>query len=154
MDAELRLLIDRAALHDLMARYAQSVDQRDIPGIVGCFTVDAHVDMDGGAQSVVGRDALASFFEAAFESELMGTGSVSTHLLTDVLVAFDDRADRAHAETLAIACHARPGRSTVSIRGLRYTDDCVRTADGWLIERRTHQSIWQAEATGAPIAPV
>jgi hypothetical protein len=91
MDAELRLLIDRAALHDLMARYAHTVDRRDIPGIVDCFTVDAHVDMDGGAQSVVGRDALARFFETAFESELMGTGSVSTHLLTDVFVGFDDR---------------------------------------------------------------
>ena len=140
---------DRAELIDLVSRYAAAVDRRDIEQVVACFTDDAHVEFDGGAEVVDGRPALEAFFEAAFRRPRMGTTGASTHLMSNVLVDVDG--DLAHAETQAVAYLASDSRQTVIVRGLRYSDDCVRGDDGWRVRRRVHRALWQAEIPGAPL---
>jgi ketosteroid isomerase-like protein len=139
-------LRDRAVLTDVISRYAHAVDNRDVPGIVACFTADAHIEFGGGADVAAGRQAIARFFEDALFRPMMGANGASTHLMTDVLVSVDG--DTAHVETQAVAYLAAEGRDTVIVRGLRYSDDCIRDGEGWLIDRRMHRAIWQYEAPG------
>ncbi len=146
---EVRDLLDREALTALVARYAHAVDSRDVPAVVACFTDDTHVEFDGGTEVVDGRDALFRFFEDALVQPRMGTTGVSTHLMSNILVT--TMGDAAHIETQAVAFLASDERATVVVRGLRYSDDCVRGDDGWLIRHRIHRSLWQAEAPGGPL---
>ena len=148
MNGDLREVLDRQALTTLISQYAHAVDARDVAETVACFADDAHVEFDGGAEVVEGRDALARFFESAFVSPRMGRTGVSTHLMSNIIVTV--AGDTAHVETQAVAYHANDDRDTVIVRGLRYSDDCVRKRDGWLIGRRVHRSIWQSEASGQP----
>jgi hypothetical protein len=139
-------LRDRALLTDLVSRYAHAVDTRDIPGIVACFTAGAHVEFGGGAEVVEGHEGLTRFFEGALIRPMMGANGASTHLMTDVLVSVDG--ETAHVETQAVAFLAAEGRDTVIVRGLRYSDVCVRDGHSWLVDRRMHRSLWQYEAPG------
>ena len=54
----------------------------------------------------------------------------------------------AHAETQAVAYLASASSEPSTTRGLRYSDDLRREADGWRITRRVHRSIWQTESRG------
>ena len=54
----------------------------------------------------------------------------------------------AHAETQAVAYLASGLLGTVTTRGLRYSDDLRKDADGWRITHRIHRSIWQTESRG------
>ncbi len=42
---------DREQILDVIATYARTVDDRDIDGIVGCFTADGRIDFEGGQTS-------------------------------------------------------------------------------------------------------
>ena len=81
---------------------------------------------------------------------MIGRTGASTHLMSNVLVTLDG--DTAHLETEAVAYLASENRDTIITRGLRYSDDCVRRGDGWLIERRVHRRTWQSEAPGRPMS--
>jgi ketosteroid isomerase-like protein len=150
MNRELHEVFDQQELTTLISRYAHAVDSRDAASTVACFAHDAHVEFDGGVEVVDGRDALVRFFEGAFNSPRMGRTGVSTHMMSNVIVTVTG--DTAHVETQAIAYHASDDRDTVIVRGLRYSDDCVRSEEGWLIGRRVHRSIWQSEAPGRPVS--
>jgi uncharacterized protein (TIGR02246 family) len=137
---------DRNQLLDLIARYAQAVDDRDVDRLVACFSPDATLEQNGGANAVQGRAAITNYFTDAFANRPALAGGASTHLLGNVLVTIDG--DAASIETQAIACLAAPGRETVTLRGLRYSDRCVRSGGAWTIQRRAHRALWQCEAPG------
>ncbi|HLK11283.1 MAG TPA: nuclear transport factor 2 family protein [Candidatus Binatia bacterium] len=139
MTAELRFLLDRAAIHDLLVAYARAVDGRDWEGVAACFTPDAECDYHffrGTTAEVVAliRDGLGRF-----ESTM--------HFLGNQWIALDG--DRAQVETYAIAYHRRAGRDlTVA---MRYHDGVVRRGDGWRIARRRLEVVWQRDdAVGPP----
>jgi uncharacterized protein (TIGR02246 family) len=135
-------LDDRAAVTDLVYRYAHAVDARDVEGIVSCFADDARVAFNGGERVAEGRAALREFFVAAFEGPLLGQRGASTHVMGNVLVTVDG--DIAHSEAHAVAYLASDARPEVVVRGLTYSDDCVRDGGSWLIRERTHAAVWQA----------
>jgi ketosteroid isomerase-like protein len=149
MDPQLQYIVDREAITRLVFRYADRVDGRDPRGVVECFTPDAHFEADGGAFVLEGADALARFFERALAAGPDGIGGVSTHLMTNVVVDVDG--DSAHAETKAVAYLTKETVGTVVVRGLRYSDDCVRADDGWRLQRRIHQADWQYEVPASEI---
>lgn len=137
---------DREDILELVARYAHTVDDRDVAGIVALFTADGRIDFEGGATSGEGHDGIRAAFEQAFATPVLAPPATSTHLMANTIVSLDG--DVAHAETQAVAYLAAPINGTVVIRGLRYSDDLVRTTEGWRIAHRVHRSIWQAEAPG------
>ena len=146
-------MTSRDEIMALVWSYARAVDDRDIPRILRCFVDDAHVEFDGGASVVDGVTALAKFFDTALVQPRMGTSGTSTHLMSNVVVEIDATdPDVATVETQAVAFLASDTRDTVVIRGLRYSDGCVRTAEGWRIARRVHRSLWQCEAPGGVLA--
>ena len=139
-------MTDRDAILDLVARYAHTVDERDVEGIVACFTSDGRMDFEGGQTSGAGHDGLRAAFTTAFAQPALARPAVSTHLMANTLVAIDG--DTATAETHGVAYLASPATGTVRTRGLRYSDVLRRDGDGWRIAHRVHRSIWETEAPG------
>jgi uncharacterized protein (TIGR02246 family) len=137
---------DRDEILDLVATYAQAVDDRDIERILTVFTPDARLDFVGGAISAAGHDGIRDAFEQAFRRPEMAAPATSTHLMANTLVTIDG--NTAHAETQAVAYHASRATGTVVTRGLRYRDVLRRVDDRWLIAHRVHRSLWQTEAPG------
>ena len=48
LDSALQELVDKAAIRDLMARYARGMDRPDFDLIASSFTHDAYASYDGG----------------------------------------------------------------------------------------------------------
>jgi len=131
MTGALRLLEDRAAIHDLLVRYASAVDRRDWPALAACFTPDAHADygfFSGDLPSVVGaiRAGLEQFAH-------------TMHFLGDQLI--EVAGATATSETYAV-CYHRRGDQDLTV-GVRYLDDLVRRRGRWLIGRRVMTVEWQ-----------
>lgn len=127
-DAVARLVTDRAAIRDLVARYAIAVDRKDWAAVRACFTADATCDyvwFRGDVATVVGHIERGL---ARFERTMHLVG---THLA-------EVSGDAAAAETYAL-CHHRLRTADGAVDrvvGLRYLDALVRTPDGWRIRRR------------------
>jgi SnoaL-like domain len=150
MDPQLQDVVDREAVTRPIFRYADRLDARDPRGVVACFAPDGEFEAGSGAFVLEGAEAIARFFEQALGAGPDGIGGVSTHLMTNVMV--DLERDSAHAETKAVAYLTKQDAGTVVVRGLRYSDDCVRAHDGWRLRRRVHQADWQYEVPAAEIS--
>jgi 3-phenylpropionate/cinnamic acid dioxygenase small subunit len=135
MEAELRALIDRAAIRDVLLRYARGVDRKDLALVAACFTPDA-VYEGALARSTV-RDALARL------EERLAVWDTTMHLIANQLIDLDGH--RAHSETYAVAYHRGQGGELVL--GVRYLDDLVRQEGAWLISRRVVALDWQRETS-------
>lgn len=137
---------DREQILDVIARYAHAVDNRDLDGIVDCFSPGGRIDFEGGRTSGEGHAGIRQAFEHAFTASTHTAPATSTHLMANTLITIDG--NEAHAETQAVAYLASGLLGTVTTRGLRYSDDLRKEADGWRITHRTHRSIWQTESRG------
>ena len=137
---------DRQQILDVIATYAHAVDNRDIDGIVGCFSPDGRIDFEGGQVSGEGHAGIRKAFEQAFTAATLVAPATSTHLMANTLITIDG--DEAHAETQAVAFLASGSLGTVTTRGLRYSDDLRKEDDGWRITHRVHRSLWQTESPG------
>lgn len=142
---DLGRLLDEAGIRDVVARYAHHVDARSIAGILECFTDDARFESADGSVGTYGRESIRKFFETAFSGPRLTPPAASTHLMANTLIDLDG--DIAHAETQAVALLASRAEGLVT-RGLRYSDDLVRTPAGWRIVRRVHTCIWEEAAPG------
>lgn len=138
---DLRTLLDESAIRSVIARYAHHVDARSIPDIADCFVEDACFEGADGSVRAVGRAAISEFFEAAFSTPRLAPPAASTQLMSNTVVDLDG--DVAHAETQALALLASRAEGLVS-RGLRYSDDLIRTPIGWRIAHRIHRCEWEA----------
>lgn len=138
---------DRLALLELVARYAHTVDARDVPGILECFAPDGAFVSGTEGWTRRGHAEIRAFYEDSFAKPVL-TGT-STHVMTNTIVVFDGD-DAARLVTQAIAYLAPVDAGTVTARGLTYTDRCIRTDDGWAIAERIHRLHWQTSSPGEP----
>ncbi len=141
---DIQTLIDRAAIHDVLARYYQGLDQHNPHQVRACFTEDVQIKFDDRPLTV-GVDALMkSFF--VFEKHKTGEWKITTHFMGNL--NFNSlEGDIAETETNAIAFLVLPGGSPeakeqVTMRSLRYLDKLRRTKDGWRICERQHTLDW------------
>jgi 3-phenylpropionate/cinnamic acid dioxygenase small subunit len=137
IDKALQHLIDRAAIQDLLVRYAHCVDRRDLEGVAACFTADAEYRGSLGDGTI--ENALVALRDrmARYESTM--------HLLGNQLIEIDG--DRARSETYAIAHHRLNNdgdRRTLTV-GVRYADDLVRREGRWVICRRVVHMEWERD---------
>ena len=128
-------LLDRAAIHDVLLRYAQGVDRRDLALVASCFTPTAAYD------GTLVRGTIAQALERL--AGAFGRYTTTMHFMGNQMIALDG--DLGHSETYAIAYHrladeVPPRDLTVAVR---YQDDLVRTAEGWRICRRVVRLDWQ-----------
>ncbi len=134
----MRELTDRAAIHDVIARFAIGVDRRDWDMVASCFTPDAYFDSGPIFQGEI-KQGILVFRENMknFESTMHMTGTQLIEL----------KEDKACAETYGIDYHRLNlgDRQKDIIVGLRFLDDLVRQDGKWLICKREVKFVWQRE---------
>ena len=74
----------------MIARYAHTVDDRDIDGIVGCFAPDGRIDFEGGQTSGEGHDGIRSRVRGGLRRHRRSPApATSTHLMANTLITVD-----------------------------------------------------------------
>jgi ketosteroid isomerase-like protein len=145
------IAVDRDEITQVMYRYAKAVQHQDLELLLSCFTSDAVLDYGDFAQ-LEGEDAIREMFGASMERRRAGAAMfsldeaiVSTPLMANVMVEVDG--DQAHSEHTCLAIHAgRVGDGgRLLVHGTRNVDELVRTADGWRIRHRRHETAWGTE---------
>ena len=126
-------LAARAAIEELFARYAHTIDRYDGPGWVDCFTPDGVFEVtgeDGSGTCLAGHAALTRFVEAHIRL-LPGT----RHVMTNHVIVFDGADAAQHTCTLS-GTLSRPEAVYVFASGW-YDSRVVRAGNGWKIQHRT-----------------
>jgi uncharacterized protein (TIGR02246 family) len=130
LSRRLRRLEDREDIRILVARYGQSVDDRDIKGLADLFTADATMRSLDGVMNARGREAIVEMFHGRFAQ--LGP---SLHYTHDQIVTFDDR-DPDSAQGL-ITSHAEVWRiGKAMVAAIRYEDGYRRDAGKWRFASR------------------
>jgi hypothetical protein len=104
LEAELRVLLDKQALNELLMRYARGVDRWDKELVLGCFHSDATVHYNSYQGNAV------EFYEALWSSTgVAGQSGVprGQHVVTNAL--FEVRGDVAYGESYLEARRAGVG---------------------------------------------
>ena len=143
-DLAVQQLLDRAAIHDLLFRYARGVDAKNLDQVAACFARDAAYE--GKLSHGTIADALKAL-KGAFE-RYHGT----LHFVGNMLVEFDD-GSHARCETYAIAYHrlkAGDGGQQY-VTAVRYLDQLVRRDDRWCITHRTVRQEWERHDSVVPL---
>jgi hypothetical protein len=142
--SEMQYLMDRAAIHDLHARYFQDLDRGDPEQVRSCFTDDVRAHYDERTPTA-GIDALIASLQN-FNRLKDGTMRVTTHFMGNLIFSAI-RADAAETETNALALLVEPGEGAdiVAVRSLRYLDRMRRQDDGWRISDRIHTLDWSCQ---------
>lgn len=127
-DTDLLARIDRLEsldqIRQLPARYALSLDMRDIDAMAGLFTADVRVGRDKN-----GRDALRAYLDETMRVQFTGT----SHHIGGHIIEFDSPA-RARGVVYSKNEH-ETGPEWV-IMQMMYIDDYVRQDGRWYFQRR------------------
>ena len=145
---DIQYLMDRAAIHDLLARYFQGLDRCNPEQVRSCFTddVQAHYDQ---RPTTRGIEALMDGFHT-FKRMAEGRMKVTTHFMGNLNISRLE-GDVAETETNAVAFLVAPGEGPeesegqVAMRSLRYIDRMRRQQDGWRISDRIHTLDWSCQ---------
>jgi ketosteroid isomerase-like protein len=138
VEERLRRLEDVEAIRSLDARYCRLLDDGDWPGLVELFTPEGVFD---GLSRVEGRAALLAFFAGLADGGLTAFWHHVSNLEIEV------GGDRASVTSLLWQPCVVDGVPHVAAG--RYTDELVRTEDGWRYrEKRVRFSYWAPLADG------
>ena len=124
---------DRVEIHEVLARYAWSLDTGDADGFVACFAPDAELVWDAFEQPGCwrGHAALRRFIDW-FRARPESAGR--QHHVSNLVVEATADGARARAHVLvALACGDGPHR--LHVMG-HYEDALVREAQAWKLSRR------------------
>jgi ketosteroid isomerase-like protein len=133
---EIRQLLDREEIRQLMYKYGHKWDNLDFEGWADVFTEDGTY-WEGGGPVIKGREALISYAE--------DTGprfSGRFHIVANQYVDVDGDTAKAHSYFLIVE-GLNPCLSGT------YDDEVVRTRDGWRFAKRVVTCLFPA---GFPIA--
>ena len=134
-DEAVRELADRAAIQDVLLRYARGVDRRDLDLVASCFMPDA--SYEGALARGTIADALARL------GDRLARYDGTMHFVGNQLIEI--RGDTASSETYVVAYHrlANEGAARLFTVGVRYLDELVRDGEQWRIRRRIVRTDWQ-----------
>jgi ketosteroid isomerase-like protein len=135
---DLDLLMAERAIERVILAYSRAVDRYDFDALSDCYWpegTDDHGSFKGLAADFVewNKGALARFDK-------------TNHFLGNILIDVDLDADRARAETYAVAYHRftdAEGQLTDMIAGLRYVDVFERRNGDWKILERVIAYSWR-----------
>jgi hypothetical protein len=133
-DAVARLL-DYQEIQRVLGLYVIAVDTRDLSLFDQCFVPEAEIILGG-----VGELTPASYRKMA--GPALGQLSATQHHLGLPVIQLDG--DLAHARCYFMAQHVRNDLAPEPflLIGGWYTDDLVRTEQGWRITRRVGAAVW------------
>lgn len=140
-DAELRALLDKQAIHEVLLRYARAIDRRDAELLRSVFHPDA-------TDHHVGSRLDAAEF-CALAMELVGRMGAVAHYMGTPLVEL--HGDVALSECYAIAFHRleRDGVAFDDFIGARVLDRFERRAGEWRIAQRRVVYDWNRDVAVA-----
>jgi hypothetical protein len=130
--SSIALLADRAAIRDVLLRYARGVDRRDLALVRSLFTADCAYE--GQLASGTIEAALAAL------RTRLDRYAVTMHFMGNQEIALDG--DGARSDTLCLAYHRTAEPPADLVTAVRYLDDLVYTPGGWLIRRRRVRLEW------------
>jgi ketosteroid isomerase-like protein len=129
------------AIQQLAARYALSVDSKDVDAIAELFVDDVNAGGDWG----IGRDAIKRFYREALSRFYR-----SMHLIAGHVIIFDDR-DHAHGVVHCRAEHEAGSKWGIMV--MNYKDDYERHAGTWFFRRRRLQPLYTTDILSRPTGP-
>lgn len=133
-------LSDRFEIQDLIYRYAQLVDGREIDALRTVFTQDAHIDYSAMGGAVGNLEDTLAFLKASLTEDLFPS---TQHLNANLQITVDGDTGVGRVMCFNPMDMALPnGEKQVFFLGLWYLDEYRRTADGWRISRREEEKSW------------
>lgn len=134
-------LSDRFEIQDLVSRYADIIDTRQID-LLGeeIFTEDVHVDYSAMGGSVGNLEETLEFLRASLTAELFPN---TQHLNANVQVEL--QGDTATGRVMCfnpMEMTVGEGETQTFFLGLWYLDEYRRTDKGWRISRRAEVKSW------------
>jgi len=129
LEARIDRLESLDAIRQLPAKYALTLDMRDIDMMVTLFPEDVRVGKEAS-----GRKALRTYMDRTLRSPFTGT----SHHIGGHIIEFDDP-DHAHGIVYSKNEHETPVEGGVDewvIMQMMYADDYVRQNGQWYFERR------------------
>jgi hypothetical protein len=142
LDLQLRDLLDRQAITDLVAGLGLWLDEKRWGDAASILTADVTVRTPGGTAGGIDR--------VADQARRNHEGDVSQHVITNVLVEL--AGDRATARANLIATFAEPGSEPNYTVGEQYRFEAARTPRGWRLARVEVVPVWRRGAR--PVAAV
>jgi hypothetical protein len=133
---ELRRLLSRQAIADVIYRYARGIDRLDFDLVRSCYHPDAYDDHGSFAGSV------EEFIDAA--ASFLPRWTATQHFMGNMLIEVEG--DRARAETYAVAYHRREdtdGNGKDDVLGIRYVDRFECRDGAWKIAHRVVVTEWR-----------
>lgn len=134
-------LSDRFELQDLVFRYAEIIDTRQIDLLATeIFTEDAHIDYSAMGGSVGNLEETLEFLRASLTADLFPN---TQHLNANVQIKLNG-----DTATGRVMCYnpmemALPdGGQQMFFLGLWYVDEYRRTEAGWRMSRRAEEKSW------------
>jgi hypothetical protein len=138
LEEQVRWLVERAEIAELLARYARCIDGRDWEGLQRTYAEDGVMEHGGVS---VGRDRVPELSERILE----GVAS-SHHLVGDPSIEIDGATARTHSHYFAT--HVAEGGAIERQGGGWYDCTLRRTERGWRFTRVTATNAWR---TGRPL---
>lgn len=139
---EIRHLLDRAEIHDLLAQYFQGLDQGRPDVVRACFTDDVRAKYDG-RPAAHGIEAVMNALAGFFQRHASGECKIATHFMGNLnFNMLEDDVAETETNAFAFLVLTDTPQERVAMRSLRYLDRLRRTADGWRICERMHTLDW------------
>ena len=133
-------LSDRFEIQDLIYRYAQLVDGREIDALRTVFTEDAYIDYSAMGGAVGNLEDTLTFLKASLTADLFPS---TQHLNANLQINVDGDTGIGRVMCFNPMDMALPGgEKHLFFLGLWYLDEYRRTADGWRISRREEEKSW------------
>jgi 3-phenylpropionate/cinnamic acid dioxygenase small subunit len=129
---------DTLEITQLLYRYARAIDGRDWKALERVFTPDARIHY------AVERGADLRFAELGpWLAKAMTIFKATQHVISNPLVEL--AGDAARCTSYLTGTHVqvrRDGREVLTTEGSVYTDELVRTPQGWRIAARKLERLW------------
>lgn len=136
-DSQLRDLLDRDAVRDLVVRFANAFDLQDWNALRACLAVEIHVDYSAfrgePPKIVAAEDYVASRASALAALK-------TQHLSTNHQVTI--AGDRAECFSAFLIHRIAPASGDFLDTAGHYWHGCARMPDGWRIERIRQTVLW------------
>ena len=141
---EMRVLLDKSSITELLTRYLRAIDRGDIETLRACYLAGA-TEEHGGLYAGPAQGYVDSIQDA-----LRNPRSVATHTLSNVLIDVEQDHARSEHYVLALTRVKASGVVADHLVASRIIDDLQRTADGWRIARRRLRFDWSQKLGPRP----
>ncbi len=134
---------DRFAIYDVCVKYATSLDARDWEGFRGIWLPDCDVHYPGDVH-LKGAEEVTAYCDRA-----LSRFRITQHFLGNHRVSVEGDTARSVIDLQATHVFSAEAGGAIFTLGGTYTDDLIRTPEGWRIKMRTLTTTWTETSSPA-----